>query len=565
MSATAAGAGGGGGGDGGGGAPPLDDEELELLSCTVCTSLCEQPVTTSCGHSYCRSCLASWLSQGRATCPNCRAAIPNTLPAISITLQCAIDALKARSAAAAAAPASPAAAVAAAAPGAPSLDCSPAAYEAALGELGSEASRALLTSCWAHRRAACDALRRIDRSATVSSSSYAQLWRGASAKEAGAPIALRAPPAHESASLGSILERRYEAGRLARPADLASHPVFAAYASFEDLHRWAGCLWPETLRLADLKEAKALAALREHEGAWGALARDAAAAWALVHAHLSREAAVAEAVGAANAQLRRAEELGLSWGSHSVPAALLPAAGMKVEQVLDLMWGALESEQVVRAGLELLNSATSGDIYNAGALLPCLLLRHLALEDIVGACAKLAAKLLERGTISLDNLRDGLLVSLAAGARAHAGVRYECFHAAFTLVKRGGEAEYRSAVRAGWPALCVWQPKSFDAPCSGIMFEISSYGEGAAALEAAGALPAACRMLARSASCKTTATHLCLLVRRTCSGAPAPSRARALNDGGMGPLLVAAGKEHGISVGDSLCCLGRDSAGNVRR
>jgi hypothetical protein len=35
----------------------MDGEVMELLECTVCTELLLDPVTTSCGHTFCRACL----------------------------------------------------------------------------------------------------------------------------------------------------------------------------------------------------------------------------------------------------------------------------------------------------------------------------------------------------------------------------------------------------------------------------------------------------------------------------------------------------------------------------
>jgi hypothetical protein len=530
---------------GGGGEPHHSDE----LSCSICTSLCELPVTTSCGHSYCKPCLASWLSQGRASCPNCRASISSTLPAVSITLQSAIEALKAvqtRS------PSSPSFA---APPPAASLKNNSAAYEAALGELGSKDSKALLAKCWAFKCSASELLQKIDTEVVVSTMSYAHLLR--SDKEGGASLSLRPPPAHEEFTLGLILEEEFEAGVLDSPAELSTNPIFSVYQSYDDLLRWVGCLWPETLRLCDLKESKALCALMEHEKAWGALHRDSGDAWSLVHEYLSREAAVEKALEAANAQLAEAKKLGLTFGSHSARPALLPAAGMKVDQVFDLIWSSIESEEVVRAGLELLLSQQSVEIPHPSLLL-CCLIRHMALADIVEACAKLISKHL--GQTNIDNLRRGLLASLATGARAHASARDACFGAAFFLVQKRGERS--NAVKAGWPALCVEQPIFFDGVCSAIMAEISASQEERAALEAAGAIPAVCKMLSRSANVKIVCANVSTFVENVCSDS-VPSRPRALNDGGMGELLVAARKEHGLNVNTALSRLGRDSEGKV--
>ncbi|KAF2098506.1 hypothetical protein NA57DRAFT_75747 [Rhizodiscina lignyota] len=47
------------------------------LQCKICTRLLFEPYTTSCGHTYCYSCLCTWFlsTTGRKTCPDCRAVI----------------------------------------------------------------------------------------------------------------------------------------------------------------------------------------------------------------------------------------------------------------------------------------------------------------------------------------------------------------------------------------------------------------------------------------------------------------------------------------------------------
>uniref|UniRef100_A0A8C7WLV8 Uncharacterized protein n=1 Tax=Oryzias sinensis TaxID=183150 RepID=A0A8C7WLV8_9TELE len=47
----------------------------ELLDCSICLQLLEEPVTTTCGHSFCRQCIERfWSSQaeGSSSCPQCR-------------------------------------------------------------------------------------------------------------------------------------------------------------------------------------------------------------------------------------------------------------------------------------------------------------------------------------------------------------------------------------------------------------------------------------------------------------------------------------------------------------
>jgi hypothetical protein len=88
---------------------------------------------------------------------------------------------------------------------------------------------------------------------------------------------------------------------------------------------------------------------------------------------------------------------------------------------------------------------------------------------------------------------------------------------------------------------------------------------GRAALEAAGALPHACKIMARSKDSKVACSVLTVFMEQMCAGAHTPSRTRALVDGGMGALLVAAGKQHGFNLSTVLGRLGLDSEGKVRR
>ena len=43
------------------------------LECGICISLVCEPVTTPCGHTFCRPCLAAALQRSRKRCPACRA------------------------------------------------------------------------------------------------------------------------------------------------------------------------------------------------------------------------------------------------------------------------------------------------------------------------------------------------------------------------------------------------------------------------------------------------------------------------------------------------------------
>ena len=57
-----------------------------LLSCSICLDTFVNPATLPCGHSFCRNaCLAPWL-RDNASCPECRAPCPPTLPKPSYAL-----------------------------------------------------------------------------------------------------------------------------------------------------------------------------------------------------------------------------------------------------------------------------------------------------------------------------------------------------------------------------------------------------------------------------------------------------------------------------------------------
>jgi hypothetical protein len=80
----------------------------ETLHCPVCISVAVRPVTTPCGHTFCRGCLRSALQRAAARCPTCRTSLPGDPQALTVnfalwaTIQALFPAL------AAAAPASPA-------------------------------------------------------------------------------------------------------------------------------------------------------------------------------------------------------------------------------------------------------------------------------------------------------------------------------------------------------------------------------------------------------------------------------------------------------------------------
>lgn len=70
------------------GRPPRTDD----FDCTLCLKLLYEPITTSCGHTFCRSCLFQSMDRGNR-CPLCRTVLfisPRTC-AISVTLNSIIE------------------------------------------------------------------------------------------------------------------------------------------------------------------------------------------------------------------------------------------------------------------------------------------------------------------------------------------------------------------------------------------------------------------------------------------------------------------------------------------
>ena len=53
------------------------DDIRGLVGCKICTRLMFEPYVTTCGHSFCYTCLAQWLHNTRRnmSCPGCRAKI----------------------------------------------------------------------------------------------------------------------------------------------------------------------------------------------------------------------------------------------------------------------------------------------------------------------------------------------------------------------------------------------------------------------------------------------------------------------------------------------------------
>eukprot|EP00953_Heterococcus_sp_UTEX-ZZ885_P006030 3721-Heterococcus_DN1.PRE.2 len=64
--------------DGLGGGAVIGALPLNLLECAICLGLICEPITLSCGHSFCRVCLVRTLTRTRKKCPTCRAVCHNS-------------------------------------------------------------------------------------------------------------------------------------------------------------------------------------------------------------------------------------------------------------------------------------------------------------------------------------------------------------------------------------------------------------------------------------------------------------------------------------------------------
>lgn len=67
----------GGGAGGAGAGASAAALPLSALECAVCLSLVCQPVSLSCGHTFCRLCLVNTLRRNKKQCPTCRAVCHN--------------------------------------------------------------------------------------------------------------------------------------------------------------------------------------------------------------------------------------------------------------------------------------------------------------------------------------------------------------------------------------------------------------------------------------------------------------------------------------------------------
>jgi small GTP-binding protein len=65
---------------------PAEHDAADELICLICHDLMTTPVTTACGHSFCRECLRSSVASCGPDCPMCRTELPPALPKLNIVL-----------------------------------------------------------------------------------------------------------------------------------------------------------------------------------------------------------------------------------------------------------------------------------------------------------------------------------------------------------------------------------------------------------------------------------------------------------------------------------------------
>lgn len=49
-----------------------DNNFIEILTCSICQCIFEDPCRIECAHTYCRKCISDWMKNPKNTCPICR-------------------------------------------------------------------------------------------------------------------------------------------------------------------------------------------------------------------------------------------------------------------------------------------------------------------------------------------------------------------------------------------------------------------------------------------------------------------------------------------------------------
>ncbi len=52
-----------------------------IYDCSICSEVFNNPYSTKCGHTFCKSCIDAWITRS-ADCPTCRAPVTKTFPNI---------------------------------------------------------------------------------------------------------------------------------------------------------------------------------------------------------------------------------------------------------------------------------------------------------------------------------------------------------------------------------------------------------------------------------------------------------------------------------------------------
>ncbi|KAL0213723.1 hypothetical protein P9112_005907 [Eukaryota sp. TZLM1-RC] len=68
----------------------LSAEALSAFNCSCCLGLLKSPVSLSCGHSFCKSCIESWCKDHK-NCPSCRASVEHASFNVNVVMMNILD------------------------------------------------------------------------------------------------------------------------------------------------------------------------------------------------------------------------------------------------------------------------------------------------------------------------------------------------------------------------------------------------------------------------------------------------------------------------------------------